>query len=317
MRCKSYSPSYRVLTKANLIYSTGGQFEFLPVTVETNGIVLQALLCLGMYSGFTMQTPSELSGLVIPSAGGGIEVSVFANLAELTTNITVPVLAPEGDDDDADEEEEECFLNIVQEFQLGLGAAAGASVFLGEQTWGPVPSTYTPVFFTTLADACAFAPEATQTLEARQNDEEESTTTTRTEKIYTGTQCLTAGLLNCPNSLQSVHKYTVTETLTATTTEGEEIDWDSFVAAATQAASIRSFGDNALALAATTGRPKSYVPPPPPTASASDDDDDDDDDDGDNDGDDDDDGGVSTGVIVGASVGGGVALILLVAGVVL
>lgn len=291
--------------------SNGGQFEFLPVTVETEGIVLQALLCLGMYSGFTMSTPSDLSGIVIPSAGGGIEVSVFANLAELTTNITIPVIAPSDSEesDSADQpEDEDCFLNVVQEFQIGLGAAAGASVFLGSQTWGPVPSTYTPIFFTTLADACVTSPATpTPTLAPRQNGDDDSTTTTKTKKVYTGTQCLSAGLLNCPNSLQSVHKYTVTETLTATTTAGEEIDWDSFVAAPTGPASIREFGNSALALSATTGRPVSYVPPPP-TASSSDDKD------GDDNGEK---SGVSTGVIIGASVGGGVLLLLIIAGIVL
>lgn len=280
------------------------------MTVEADGIVLQALLCLGIYSGITIQTPSDLSGLVIPSAGGGIQVSVFANLAQLTTNITIPTLQSSdfeaSEDSENGKKEEECHLNVMQEFEIGLGAAAGASVFLGSQTWGPVPSAYTPIFFTTLADACAFAPGPVPTLEARQNDNDESTTTTETEKIFIGTECLSAGLLNCPNSLQSVHKYTITETLTATTSSGEEIDWDSFVAAPTEPSSIRVFGQRAMALSATTGQPVSYAPPPP-TASSTDDDEESDTEEF----------AVSMGVIIGASVGGGVFLLVIIATVIL
>lgn len=289
------------------------------MTVETDGIVLKALLRLGMFSGFTLKTPSfisdfEIAGHSIPSAGGGIEASVYANLAELTMNITLPDLAPSDDEDDDEDEEVDCHLRIVQEFQVGLGAVAGATVFLDDKTWGPAPSTYTPIYYTTLLDACALAPSPTPTLQARQDDEESdnelSTTTTETEKVYTGTQCLSTGLANCPNSLQSVHKYTVIETLSTAVPSGDDVDWDAVITKSAGPLTATGFGEKALSLLATTGKPVSYVPPPPEEtevgSSGNDDDNDDDDDDTV--------GGVSKAVIIGVSVGLGVPLLLGIAG---
>jgi hypothetical protein len=233
-------------------------FEFLPVVVETDGILLNAVLRLSMRSGLTLKTPSFLAEISdrIPSAGGGIEASVFAHLAELNTNITVPALT--GDDD--------CLLRVDEEFRIEIGAAAGASVFLGDRSWGPTPSTQTPLFYTTIADKCALAPSDIATIEGRQNDDEDlSTTSTVTKKTYTGVQCLSTGLVECPASLQSVHKFTVTETLSSAVPTGVLVDWDSSVGAA--ALSVLKFGSDVRSLLKTSGPVLSFIPPPEPTSS--------------------------------------------------
>lgn len=54
---------------------------------------------------------------------------MWADIAEFTTNITA---VPEGDDED-------CSLRVEQVYQFGLGAAAGATLAIGAETWGPAP----------------------------------------------------------------------------------------------------------------------------------------------------------------------------------
>lgn len=236
-------------------------FEFLPVVVETDGILLNAVLRLSMRSGLTLKSPSFLTEISdkIPSAGGGIEASVFAHIAELSTNITVPALT--GEDD--------CLLRVDSEFRIEIGAAAGASVFLGDRTWGPTPETQTPLFYTTVSDNCAVAPSDVAALVGRQDDEEDenlSTTTTVTKKTYTGVQCLSTGIVECPASLQSVHKFTVTETLSSVLASGLPVDWD--VSEGIAALTDFKFGSAVRSLLKTSGPVVSYIPPPEPTSSA-------------------------------------------------
>lgn len=92
-----------------------------------------------MNAGFELSTPS----VVIPSssfttkASAGVGVSVWANIAEFATNITA---APEGDDED-------CSLKVEQSYQFGLGAAAGATLAIGVETWGPAPNVSCHLFY--------------------------------------------------------------------------------------------------------------------------------------------------------------------------
>ncbi|KAL8816446.1 MAG: hypothetical protein Q9191_008329 [Dirinaria sp. TL-2023a] len=136
---------------------TGGSFEFLPITAESAGVVISDVLAPSMHAGFSLATPDnliyELSNdtLELPSMSGDVDVSVSANVAEFSTNVTV---APEG---------QECELEVVQSYQLALGAAAGATVAIDTHTWDPVYTTSTAIWYTELGTLCAIKSTAALT----------------------------------------------------------------------------------------------------------------------------------------------------------
>ncbi|KAI1103019.1 hypothetical protein F4804DRAFT_246485 [Jackrogersella minutella] len=241
----------------------GANFEFLPVTVQGAGGLLSGVLRLSVKAGFELDTPS----VAIPSfsfstkASAGIGVNVWADIAEFATNITA---TPEGDDDD-------CSLRVEQTYQFGLGAAAGATLALGAETWGPDPNTNIPIFYTTIADICAIQGK-TQTTSASTaavtaRDDESLTPTTLTKKVtFTGTACLTTGLVNCPASSQTTTK--VTSTLTHITSVPSGSDATFPESTGTGVPTPVPFGANVKSIEATTGSPVSYTPPPPTSTGA-------------------------------------------------
>ncbi|KAI1385464.1 uncharacterized protein F4822DRAFT_413106 [Hypoxylon trugodes] len=234
----------------------GANFEFLPVTIESAGGLLKAVLRVAVKAGFEVSTPP----VAIPSttfstkASAGVGVSVWADIAEFATNVTA---APEGDDQD-------CSLKVEQSYQFGLGAAAGATLAIGVETWGPAPNTNIPIFYTTIADVCAKSRPQTTTASTpavtARADEELSTTTLTTKVTFTGTGCLTTGLVNCPVSSQSTTKVTSTMTLVTAVPSGADV---SFPESIGTSASLVPFGTNMKSVDATTGSPVSYTPPPP------------------------------------------------------
>lgn len=247
--------------KVSDIIFNGGQFEFLPVEIESAGVVFSAILRVGVHAGFELATPTLPNIPIINSTrvSGGIEVGVFANIAEFTTNVT---LVPQ---------DKECQLKVVQSYQLALGAAAGATVEIGGNTWGPAPETTIPIWNTQLGSLCAIKPNATPkpTITARGiagRQEGFTTTTTVTKHTYTGVSCMSSGMVNCPASLQSTTQSVETKTLTTSVKSGEKVTWAS--ATANVVAKTVAFGSNAQSLTATTGKPVSYVPPPPPASSS-------------------------------------------------
>ncbi|KAF3191940.1 hypothetical protein TWF788_004133 [Orbilia oligospora] len=127
----------------------GGQFEFLPVIVESAGVLLKAVLRIKLRTGFEIATPEiEILGFNVAGAldaSAGVEVSVWTHIAELSTNVTI---LPAGDETDG------CQLRVEEGYQFGIGAAAGATVALLDHTWGPAPSTTIPIYFTTFTQ-CA------------------------------------------------------------------------------------------------------------------------------------------------------------------
>ncbi|KAH6683655.1 hypothetical protein F5X68DRAFT_263050 [Plectosphaerella plurivora] len=268
--------------EVGILEHNGAQFEFLPVFIEAGGIVLTALLRASISAGINIETPLDMSieafgqNYSIPSAGGGVSVLLYADLAKLTTTISTEVGEDEGED---------CAIGAIEEFEVALGAAAGASVYLYDRTWGPTAATHTPVFYTTLGRVC-IAEEAAATPAVVLRQEEVVTTTTVT---YTGVKCTSAGVLDCPASAQSVHKETAVETRAAGGQPG---------------LSTVGFGGKALSLGATSGRPVSWVPPPP-TAGV-------DEKVGQHD-----EQGVNMGLVIGLSVGLGVPALLAVLGGVL
>ncbi|KAI3390789.1 hypothetical protein diail_8658, partial [Diaporthe ilicicola] len=192
----------------------------------------------------------------------GASATVYTDLARFTTNITTPEsleLAARDDD---------CLMPVVESYEFGLGALAGAFVQFREEKWGPVPSTSVQIYYTTLYSACAVNPaSATAAVEARQTApallaERADLTPTQVTSVVTITNvvCQSAGLRNCPASLQTTVQVTTTSTAIVSVAEGEV---PVFPATATtgKVAAVSTFGEAAQKLKGSSGSPVSYIPP--------------------------------------------------------
>ncbi|CAI6331846.1 unnamed protein product [Periconia digitata] len=252
--------------KVSDLILNGAQFEFLPVTVQSANVVLTAKLRIGIHAGIAVKVPSTPPVTVFnttigfPELKGGIEAAVYATLAEFNTNIT------------ATPSDKDCKLHAVQDYQLAIGGIVGASVALGDETWGPVAETSTPLFSTELASICAFEPKTTPadaapspTKANKRQQPDMTTTTTETEITHTGVQCATSAAASlagdCPMSLQQTTQSTETRTLTASAPAGETPTFASSVR--DTVTSTATFGKNAFTINKMSGSPTSYVPPPP------------------------------------------------------
>ncbi|KAG5951739.1 hypothetical protein E4U53_002388 [Claviceps sorghi] len=251
--------------KASELTFNGGKFEFLPVTLESEEVVLKALLRLSVRAGFTFETyhlhvPVEGTELELAA---GIETQAYVNVAEFTTNITTkPGREFESSKD--------CALHVVQDYTLAVGAAAGATVDCLGTAYGPTPATEIPVFYTNLAASCVtrgFHSSLTTNYPelARRRASDYSTTTKETTAVYEATACISPGLINCPASLQSIARNIVTKTLTATVASGSNAVWSTPAATAFVAA---DFQKDVLSFKGSSGVPKSYSPPPSGKTSA-------------------------------------------------
>ena len=208
---------------------------------------------MGVQAGVDVSTPTETIKGVNLGVSAGVVVGVWADVAQFTTNVTA---APE---------DSICELRVIEEYSILLGANVGATLAIDGETWGPTPNTQIPIFYTTLADVCAVTGTATAaatvadsvaTLKARGDL---TTTTISTEITYTATMCLSTGLVNCPVSLQTTMKNSVTKTLVTSVLSGS----DATFPATTQASvtSTIAFGTNKQVITSTSGSPVSYVPP--------------------------------------------------------
>lgn len=143
-----------------------------------------------------------------------------------------------------------------------VGANAGASLAVGEHSWGPGPSTQVPIWYTTLVDICAGAKKtgaAAAVTSAAVVGRQEGMTTTVTVVTKTAIVCLSTGLVECPASLQSAVKNVVTTTLTAAVPVGTaEVAFTT--TAGDAVVKTKAFGAGAKQIGATSGSPVSYIP---------------------------------------------------------
>ncbi|KFY79833.1 hypothetical protein V499_01266 [Pseudogymnoascus sp. VKM F-103] len=227
----------------------GGNFEFLPVTLVGADLILTAILRLGIRSGLEFSTPTSFIGGIPVKFSTGIEAGVWADVAKLVTNVTA---APDRED---------CPLQVVEEYTMLVGANAGASLAIGEHSWGPEPSTQVPIWYTTLVDICAGAKTtaaAAAVTSVAVVGRDEGMTTTVTVVTQTAIVCLSTGLVECPASLQSAVKNVVTSTLIAPVPVGTA---EAFPTTTVDAVvRTKAFGTGAKEIGATTGSPVSYVP---------------------------------------------------------
>ncbi|KAK6337355.1 hypothetical protein TWF730_002757 [Orbilia blumenaviensis] len=300
----------------------GGQFEFLPVTIESAGVVLKAVLRVKVRAGFEVSTtPLRVLGIPVGDilqASAGVEVSVWTHIAELTTNVTI---TPAG------EEEDGCQLRVEEGYQFGIGAAAGATVALADHTWGPAPSTTVPLFFTTITQCAIRRPPASTvtslatvitssppsseagitsapTIAPRQADETGAissdgltTTTTVSVVTYRAVQCMSYEMADCPVSLQKTTKVTSRVTLTTAVPSGVVATFPETIR--TTGVQPITFGTAANKLFETAGPPTAYTPPPESRLSKF------------LDGEI---GGVDKRIIFGVSIGGGILVLGLIIG---
>ena len=251
-----------------LFSSNGGKFEFLPVTILSGNVALKAILRVGMHAGFDITSEQLIPKYIIAKDewrkkaqfNAGVEVGVFATVAEFLTNITGGALLAA---------EDGCDLKIVEEYTLALGAAAGATLAIMDHTWGPQPSTTIPVFYTTLADVCAVTAKATptatssQAVSARQAADPKLVTTTLTTKLLlTNVACADPTVISCPAAQQTTTIQTTTRTLITAVPSGVTPTFPELTALTV--ASTVPFGKQVNKLSGTTGVPISYIPPPPP-----------------------------------------------------
>lgn len=249
---------------------------FLPVTIQYGQVILKAILRVEARIGIAFETflkslDSDVLGPL--KVGAGVEARIYANVAEFITNITLNEVDSLKKRDDGDNDTDNCQLTIDQGFTFGIGAAAGASVELLGNTWGPSPETEIPLFFTTLAAACITSKSSPPTIVTttatttaassapKKRADGPSVTSTVTTETISATVCASSGLINCPASMQSVQRTVVTKTLTSTITPGVSVAWTTGPASTFQTV---DFQDDAVTMTSSSGKPKSYTPPPPP-----------------------------------------------------
>lgn len=226
------------------------------MTIETSSVVLKAILRLGVRTGFAAgldySQPVEILNRTMSDLKlmAGIEASVYANLAEFTTNVTAA---------DQSDGPNNCDLSVEQGYQFALGAAAGASVQLFDHIWGPVPKTEIPLYYTSLKPSCITTKTASVLPPASVVGRADlSTTTTKTQYTYSALGCASQ-MVNCPASLQTLSTNIVKTTLTTAVPSGADVVWTVQQAKTTRAVRAE-FGPNAVTMAPSSGKPASFVP---------------------------------------------------------
>ncbi|KAJ4416545.1 hypothetical protein N0V82_006667 [Gnomoniopsis sp. IMI 355080] len=259
-----------------------GTFEFLPVTVSTTGLILDATLRLGVTSGLEMNTTGFADAF---NVGAGATATAFADIAHFRTNITPSDTSVELKARDDTSYSSDCTLPIVESYEFGLGAQAGAYVAVLNNTWGPMPSTSVQIFYTTLYSACAISAAATASgganstettaIEAKRTeppllegrDDASSTMgTATTEYTLTNVVCKTSSLSPCPPSAQTTSQTTKTSIYTSMVASGVDL---TFPATTDTSVSLKSFGTGVRSVSASSGSPSSYVPPKSATSTDS------------------------------------------------
>ncbi|KAG9237642.1 hypothetical protein BJ875DRAFT_518013 [Amylocarpus encephaloides] len=235
----------------------GGHFEFLPIQIESAGVILSAILRIGARAGIKFSS-SPLPSLKVAGKdlgkgviSAGVETGAWINVAELVTNIT----AVPADND--------CKLHVVEELTMAVGAQAGATVGLGSRNWGPAADTSVPIWYTTLGSVCAVSepavtPASSVIASAIKQRADLTTTTISTEFTYVATGCVSPELINCPQSLQIVSKYSREVSITTSVPSGSKATFP----ASTQNTVLAtvSFGTNAKLVSASSGEPVLYTP---------------------------------------------------------
>lgn len=229
------------------------------MTVETAGISISAVIRIGIHCGIeVVQDDSPLKTLDLVKVRAGMELAVFVHLAEFVTNV---MYAPN---------DKECKLKVIQEYNLALGAVAGASVAMDlpkrwPQTWGPVIETSIAVFTTELAQVCVHSAKTSVSQASiaglKSKRQNLATTTISTIVTTSGVICSLPGVKNCPASQQNTQMTTITQYLTTPVPPGVTPTFPATISNGIQR--HRDFGPSVKSIKAMSGSPSGYTAPSP------------------------------------------------------
>ncbi|KAF3007250.1 hypothetical protein E8E14_009783 [Neopestalotiopsis sp. 37M] len=251
--------------KVSNIHFPGAQFEFLPVTISSSGSVITGVLRVGLKVALDLHPPALTLLDNNITFGGGLEMSVFANVAEFETTIT------ESTSSDASQ----CELEVVEYFEFNIGAGAGAVLTLGSHHWGPTPATTIPLLYTTLASACAAkktastatitsnsAIAATTDAAKRANAarEDVTTTTLTSTMVFTGQTCASSGVIHCPAAQQITTTFLSVSSYVTAVASGVIPTFPTQLTSLPSVSSIVAFGTNVKSVAGVSGVPTSFDP---------------------------------------------------------
>lgn len=211
--------------------------------------------------------------------GAGASATVYADLARFRTNVTLADESHILKARDGTSYSDDCELPVVESYEFGLGALAGAFVEFDQDTWGPTPNTSIQIFYTTLMSACATSATTTTSGSGQATSSSArpkrtnppqiadragtSLTLASTPIVYTITNiiCQSTGLRNCPASLQNTIQETKTSTYYTSLPSGSKITAVPETTTSGGVIVAQSFGSGMNKVAASSGSPKSYVPP--------------------------------------------------------
>ncbi|EFW98862.1 hypothetical protein CMQ_4714 [Grosmannia clavigera kw1407] len=186
-------------------------------------------------------------GIDIPFYAG-VGFSLFADIADFTVRVRNNV--------------DNCAVLAEEIFQYAIGANAGVELEIGGHTWNPPPLKALLPVWETIASQCApttlSSITATAAIAAVANGASDSVTSTiRTTFTYLAVGCRSAGLVNCPVSLQSTTVVTAESTSVTVVPLGSDATWPESTATAVTPI---AFGTNAKPISLfVSGTPTSFV----------------------------------------------------------
>lgn len=286
----------------------GGSFEFLPVTVNSASVSLQAILRIGVHAGIVLSSEGfDVEGVRLATYSAGMETIAYADVANLTISVAAGTAITGSANNDTtsvdsisnvDLPTDTCDGDVFVEgvFGFDIGASAGASLEIGDfLSWGVNPETMLPVYYTTVTQCLggksssttptstvkATSTKAATTKVGRRaattasptassSTKSRETTVVSSKFVYTAIACRSPGLINCPASLQTtaVTTATSTTTLTVDAATGFEATYPAQTATAA-ITKLATFGDNVNSMVlSVSGTPVSYVPPVTSTSSS-------------------------------------------------
>lgn len=209
--------------------------------------------------------------------GAGTSATVYADLAHFKTNVTPSDQSHALKARDGASYSNDCELPVIETYEFGLGANAGAYVAFESESWGPNPKTSIQVYYTTLMSACAVSASAASTtgsatsstagakrtgLPNLDSREDTSLTLASTSVVYTVTNiiCQSTGLRDCPISLQNTVQTTKTSMYTTSLPSGSKITSVPQTITTGSVVGVQSFGSGSNQFAASSGSPKAYTP---------------------------------------------------------
>ncbi|KAK4460653.1 hypothetical protein QBC42DRAFT_162696, partial [Cladorrhinum samala] len=233
----------------------GGQFELLPIVVQPGNVVLRAALRVGMHVGFDM-SPDGLEDVI----SAGIRAGVFVNVADYVANVTSAA-------EEAGGGPKGCDLKVLEQYTLGVAAAAGATFALAGNTWGFEPSTVLAVRTTSLSEKCASTSVPTRSVTSSRPSRDKrqratlTTATSKTVVTHLAVLCSSVGLVSCPASLRTTLREEETRILTATFPKGQRPTFSDDEASGSNSATgtTAAFGSFAHELSAATGAPETFI----------------------------------------------------------